>query len=101
MFGGKLIKEPEEAAVIKLIYHKFLIERKGTHTIARELTADGILPPSRSQGAWSSTMILRVLRNEKYCGDLLQKKYRTTDHLTHRKVLIDVKEEQFHLKDPH
>lgn len=99
--GGKLIKEPEEAAVIKLIYHKFLIERKGTHTIARELTADGILPPSRSQGAWSSTMILRVLRNEKYCGDLLQKKYRTTDHLTHRKVLNDGKEEQFLLKDHH
>ena len=46
-------------------------------------------------------MVLRVLRNEKYCGDLLQKKYRTTDHLTHRKLLNDGTEAQFCLRDHH
>ena len=32
-------------------------------------------------------MILRILRNEKYVGDLLQKKYITHNYLTHEKVL--------------
>lgn len=46
-------------------------------------------------------MVLRLLKNEKYCGDLLQKKYRTTDHLTHRKIVNDGAEEQFCLRDHH
>ena len=39
--------------------------------------------------------------NEKYCGDLLQKKYRTTDYLSHRKILNDGTEEQVLLRDHH
>lgn len=99
--NGALTVEPEQAAVVKLIYHKFLIERKGTHTIARELTLEGVAPPLRPEGGWSSTMVLRILRNEKYCGDLLQKKFVTTDHLTHRKIMNHGEEEQFYLRDHH
>ena len=35
--GGKLILNPEEAEIVRLIFHKFLNEDKGTHVIAREL----------------------------------------------------------------
>ena len=99
--GGQLTVEPEQAEVVRRVYHKFLVERKGTHTIARELTRSGIPPPLRPAGPWSSTMVLRILRNEKYCGDLLQKKYRTTDHLSHRKILNDGLEEQLCIRDHH
>ena len=99
--NGALTVEPEQAAVVKLIYHKFLVERKGTHTIARELTLEGVHPPLRPAGGWSSTMVLRILRNEKYCGDLLQKKFVTTDHLTHHKVMNHGEEEQFCLRNHH
>ncbi|UQT48989.1 recombinase family protein [Flavonifractor plautii] len=58
-------------------------------------------PPLRADGAWSAAMILRLLHNEKYCGDLLQKKYRTVDHLTHRKVVNRGAEEQFRLENHH
>ena len=34
---GKLIINPDEVETVKLIFHKFLIEGKGTHVIAREL----------------------------------------------------------------
>ena len=98
---GQLTVQPEQAGVVRLVYDKFLVERKGTHTIARELTEAGIRPPLRASGAWSSTMVLRILRNEKYCGDLLQKKYRTTDYLTHRKVLNEGVEEQILLSGHH
>lgn len=99
--NGALTVELEQAAVVKLIYHKFLVEWKGTHTIARELTLEGVHPPLRPAGGWSSTMVLRILRNEKYCGDLLQKKFVTTDHLTHRKVMNHGEEEQFCLRNHH
>lgn len=99
--GGALTVEPEQAVVVKLIYYKFLTERKGTHSIARELTQNGISPPLRPGGSWSSTMVLRILRNEKYCGDLLQKKYFTTDHLTHRRLVNHGEEAQVYLPDHH
>ena len=99
--GGQLTVEPEQARVVRQVYREFLVERKGAHTIARELTQAGVPPPLRSAGPWSATMIGRILRNEKYCGDLLQKKYRTTDHLSHRKILNAGAEEQFCLRDHH
>ena len=87
--GGVLTVQPEQAEVVRLIYRKYLSEGKGTSVIARELTEAGISPPLRPEGSWSPTMVLRILRNEKYCGDLLQQKSRTVDHLSHRKVRND------------
>lgn len=99
--NGQLTVQPEQAEVVRQVYDKFLVERKGTHTIARELTEAGIRPPLRPSGAWTSSMILRMLKNEKYCGDLLQKKYYTTDYLSHRKVLNEGMEEKILLRDHH
>ena len=99
--GGQLTVDPDQAQVVRRVFHQFLTERKGAHTIARELTRDGIPPPLRPAGPWSSTMVLKMLRNEKYTGDLLQKKYRTTDHLTHRKIPNDGAEEQFWIREHH
>ena len=98
---GGLTVLPEQAEVIRRVYRKFLEEGKGAHTIARELTGELVPPPLRTEGAWSSTMILRLLRNEKYCGDLLQKKYLTTDYLSHQKIPNDGSEEQILLRDHH
>ena len=99
--NGRLTVQPEQAEVVRQVYHKFLIERKGTHTIARELTEAGVRPPLRPSGAWTSSMILKMVKNEKYCGDLLQKKYRTTDYLSHRKIPNDGTEEKVLLRDHH
>lgn len=99
--NGQLTVQPEQAEIVHFVYHKFLAERKGIHTIARELTEAGIRPPLRPRGAWTSSMILKMLKNEKYCGDLLQKKYRTTDYLSHRKILNDGTEEMILLRDHH
>lgn len=98
---GILVVDPTQAEVVKLVYHKFLVEHKGTYVIAKELTKAGIFPPLRPGQAWSSTAILRILRNEKYTGTLLQKKYYTTDYLSHKKVLNDGTEPQLLLKDHH
>lgn len=97
--NGKLILNPEEAETVKLIYYKFLNEGKGTHIIARELFEADIKPKRVKQ--WSNTVILRVLRNEKYVGDLLQKKTFTPDYLTHEKKYNRGNEDTIYLRDHH
>ena len=46
-------------------------------------------------------MILRILRNEKHVGDLLQKKNITPDYLDHKKVPNRGQEKQILLRDHH
>ncbi|MBO5488900.1 MAG: recombinase family protein, partial [Eubacterium sp.] len=96
---GILSINSEEAPVVKAIFHKYTNEGKGTHVIARELTREGLRPKCLSR--WSSTVILRVLRNEKYVGDLCQKKTFTPDYLTHKKKYNRGEEKKIYIKDHH
>ena len=96
---GKLYINPEGAEIVRKIFHKYTIERKGTCTIARELKEEGI--PTFTNKNWTNTVILRTLRNEKYCGDLVQKKTLTPNYLTHEKVLNRGEEEFVIIRDHH
>lgn len=96
---GKMTVNEDGAKIVRLIYHKCVNEGKGTHTIARELREEGILPMRVTE--WSNTVILRVLRNEKYCGDLVQKKTITPDYLSHEKKYNHGEEEFVIIKDHH
>lgn len=98
---GKLNIKEDEAEIVRHIYSKFLNEGKGTHVIARELYEEGIAPPRTATGKWSCVMVRRILRNEKYAGDLLQKKFVTLDYLTHQKIENRGREEQVYLKNHH
>lgn len=98
---GVLTVQEEQAEVVRRVYRLFLEDGRGTHVIARRLTEEGIPTPTAKGNAWSSTMVLRLLRNEKYCGDLLQKKTCTPDFLTHRKVRNCGQEEPVYLRDHH
>ena len=83
-----------------------LLEGKGTHIIARELKEEGIKPydpdgRAKYKNDWSNTQILRVLRNEKYVGDLCQKKTYTKNFLDHKKRYNRGAEEKIYLTDHH
>lgn len=69
---GKMYINERGAEIVRRIFHKFVDEGKGTHVIARELREEGVRPMRAKE--WQNTVILRILRNEKYCGDLVQKK---------------------------
>lgn len=96
---GVLSVNEEEVPAVKAIFHKYTNEGKGTHVIARELSEEGFRPKYIKQ--WSNTVILRVLRNEKYVGDLCQKKTYTPDYLTHKKKYNCGQEEKVYIKDHH
>ena len=96
---GKMTINEDGAKIVRLIFRKFVAEGKGTHVIARELREEGISPMRVKE--WSNTVILRVIRNEKYCGDLVQKKTYTPDFLSHEKKYNRGQEEFVIIKDHH
>lgn len=67
---------PEEAEVIKRIYHRYL-DGCTLGQIKRELDEDKV-PTAQGVDSWSPAIIHNILTNEKYIGDaLLQKTYIT------------------------
>ena len=97
---GKLYINEEGAEIVKLIFHKFVNEKKGTYTIARELREAGYKTIT-GNAIWTNTVILKALRNEKYCGDLIQKKTYTPDYLTHSKKYNHGEEDFVVIKNHH
>ena len=97
--NGILSIQEEEALIVKAIFHKYTNEGKGAFAIARELHEEGIFPKRMEE--WSGTVILRILHNEKYVGDLCQKKTFTPDYLTHKKKYNRGQEEKIYIKNHH
>lgn len=74
---------PEEAEVVRQIFTDYL-SGMGRIAIARKLTRMGI--PTKHGEQWNSNTLYRILRNEKYVGDLiLQKTYRP-DHISKKSI---------------
>lgn len=97
--NGKMYINEEGAKIVRLIFHKFVNEGKGAYVIAHELQEAGIKPMRAKE--WNNAVILRMIRNEKYCGDLIQKKTYTPDFLSHEKKINQGQEEFVIIKDHH
>ena len=97
---GKLNVNPAGAEVVRLIFHKYALEKKGTAAIARELEAAGYRT-HRGSFTWAPSHIIKILKNEKYVGDLIQKKSYTPDYLTHIKKHNSGAEALVCLRDHH
>ena len=97
---GKLTINPEGAEIVRLIFQKYGVEKKGTSIIARELREAGFKTYSDNV-IWSSSHIVKILHNEKYVGDLVQKKTITPDYLTHAKKYNRGEEELITIRDHH
>ena len=95
---GQLTIEPNGAAIVRRIFHAYAIEGKSSSVIARELEAEHI-PTTGSH--WTAGQIVRILKNEKYAGDLIQKKTYTPNYLTHQKKPNHGAEEKIVLRDHH
>lgn len=82
--NGAMRVNPSGAEIVRLIFHKYALEQVSTAEIARHLTNKGY----RTLGGnarWNANAIIKILKNEKYAGDLIQKKTYTPDFLTHEK----------------
>ncbi len=98
--NGKITINQKQAETVRLIFHKYVNEGKGAHTIACELCKEGIAVAGHMK-QWSNTNILRILKNEKYCGDLVQKKTITPDYLNHEKKYNKGQEKMIIIRNHH
>ena len=97
---GKIRVQPEEAELVRLIFRKYGLEKKGTTVIARELREAGY-HSHNGRTEWKGSYLLKLLKNEKYVGDLVQKKTITPDYLTHARKYNHGQEELIVIKNHH
>lgn len=96
---GNLIVNEEEAKIVTLIFFLFLYGYNCTE-IARTLTGLGV-KTFRENDTWSPRTIYGMLRNERYCGDVLAHKTWTYDYLEHKKKKNENDKPQYYKKDHH
>lgn len=97
---GKMAVNRSGAEIVRQIFYKYGVEKKGTSVIARELREAGYKSLT-GNAKWSNTYIIKVLKNEKYVGDLVQKKTITPDYLSHAKKYNHGEEELVILLNHH
>jgi hypothetical protein len=87
-----------EAEVVRTIYKSFV---QGVHPslISTRLNALGLKTVYGNN--WSSSAVRNILRNEKYCGDVLMQKTITVDYLSHISKPNEGEAEQYYIADHH
>ena len=83
-YSGRVKIEPAEAEIVRYIFDSF-VEGASPQGIADSLTEQGIHSP-KGMERWQQATIRNILRNEKYCGDVLYQKTYSKDYLTHKTV---------------
>ncbi|HEX3000400.1 MAG TPA: recombinase family protein [Armatimonadota bacterium] len=98
--GGRIEIEPEGAGTVRTIFGLYVDDGMGVRRIADTLSGRGIQTFS-GNNAWSGGAVLKILRNEKYCGDLCQRKTVVKDYLTHKKTKNREAGDMIRLRDHH
>lgn len=96
--GEKLAVVPEEAQIVRMIFNDYLTGM-GKNAIMKKLNAAGI--KTKRGNLWLESTVDRILRNEKYTGDLLLQKAYIIDHIDKKKVFNDGVLPQFHIQESH
>lgn len=96
---GQIVIVPEEAEVIKYIFGSYM-EGQSTRDIAEALTKAQV-PTVRGNCIWRSQSIRNILKNEKYCGDVLMQKTYTVDCFSHKKRINHGEVPQYRLRNHH
>lgn len=81
---GRLEIIPEEAKIVQMIF-KLYLEGNGANVIMKKLIDLGV--PTKFGGCWREHLIMNVLKNEKYTGNLLLQKTYVKDHLTKKSCI--------------
>lgn len=97
--NGKLVIVPKEAEVVRRIFN-FYLQGKSSHQICRDLETAGIKTVTGKE-KWRSSVVLNMLSNEKYMGDLLLQKTNTVDFLTKKRVINKGCVPQYYVKGNH
>ncbi|MBR5180423.1 MAG: recombinase family protein [Lachnospiraceae bacterium] len=90
---------PEEAEAVKTVFRLFL-EGKSYNGIVKYMNDNNYVNRS-STGQWVSSMVKRILENEKYIGDSILQKTFTVDCITHKTVRNKGERPMYYVSDCH
>lgn len=90
---------PKEAEIVRYIFKRY-VEGAGCFTIAKELTRLGYRT-KKGNAQWHESSVRRILKNEKYCGDIIMGKTFTIDPLTKRRLENFGEEEKYYIRANH
>jgi len=96
--NNKLEIVPREAEVIRMIFNDFL-SGMGKIAIIKKLNAKGLM--TRNNKLWQEKAVDRILRNEKYAGDLLLQKFYSSNHLEKQKRVNVGQLPSYYITDSH
>lgn len=96
---GQLVINEEEAKTVKIIFLMYL-SGKNCSYIANKLTEYG-RKTKLGNTVWAPGTIYQILKNERYCGDVLAHKTFTPDYLTHKSVKNEEDRPQYYQEDHH
>ena len=96
---GKWFVVEEEAELVRVIYDMYLTGYSSPQ-IAEILTRSGI-PTATNKPKWSSGAVLGILRNEKYCGNVLCQKTIAMDIFTHKSIKNTGQKTQYFIEGHH
>ena len=96
---GEFVINEEQADVVRRIFTEYL-DGNSTTQIARHLERDGIKTVT-GKTKWDKSVIISMLRNEKYKGDCLMQKTYTESFLTKKQIKNRGEVQQYYVKDHH
>ena len=96
---GELVIVPEEAEIVRIIFRLYL-EGNSYGKIAKYLEQQGIKTVTGKE-RWHESVIIKMLKNEKYMGDALLQKTYTVDFMTKKRVLNKGIVPQYYVEDDH
>jgi DNA invertase Pin-like site-specific DNA recombinase len=95
----ELVINPDEAKTVRIIFFMYMLDYSCA-TIAETLMRLGRLTkPGNTK--WTAGSVLNILRNERYCGDILFRKTYTPNYLDHKSKKNRHQRRQFFRKDDH
>ena len=101
-FGGyrKVLKPVEsEARVVRWVYERIAcgatLEDIAARLTELEIPTGGRKRDKTINTTWTPTRVTGLVRNERYCGDVLGRKYYTPNYKTHKKVKNNGKKNKY------
>lgn len=89
----------EEAETVKYIFRRY-VEGAGCFVIAKELTKMEC-KTKKGNTKWRDSSVTRIIKNEKYKGDILLGKTFTVDPISHRRLENMGEEEKYYVNNHH
>lgn len=97
--NGMLVINEDEAKTVRLCFFLYLYGYSATRIAETLMVLGRLTKPGNSK--WTSSSVIQILQNERYCGDVLARKTYTPNYLDHKSVKNNQKRPQYRQRDHH